>query len=109
MYNPNAIRSSQGSVFTVPLAASDSGEVYSWLKANGINMYAAMPGEGLIYTSVDFKKASAVVFGSEHKGVSGIWKNLTPVNIPMKGKMDSLNVAQTATLVAYEALRQKSL
>ena len=52
---------------------------------------------------------TAIVVGAEQYGLSDYWMNAADVQvvIPMLGKMDSLNVATAATLLLYEAARQR--
>jgi TrmH family RNA methyltransferase len=45
--------------------------------------------------------------GAEHAGVSAIWHNEIPIRIPMAGQVDSLNVAQAASILLFEAVRQR--
>ena len=56
----------------------------------------------------DFKEKSAVLFGTEHSGLSDFWirkgKNTL---IPMAGSIDSLNLSNAVAITCYEALRQK--
>ena len=52
----------------------------------------------------------AIVVGAEQYGLSDYWMNEADLQvvIPMLGKMDSLNVATAATLLLYEAARQRN-
>ena len=54
-------------------------------------------------------KGVAIVVGAEQYGLTEYWMNSADVNvqIPMLGKMDSLNVATAATILLYEAARQR--
>ena len=106
-FNPNIIRSSQGTVFTVPFAVASSAEAIEWLKKNSIRVYSAFPGKGINYTEADLTGRTAVCIGNEHSGLSDAWLKTSPVHISMKGKADSLNAAQTATLLLFEAVRQR--
>lgn len=109
IFNPNVIRASTGAIFSVPLAETSSEEAVEWLRKNRIRTLAATPHTDLVYTETDMTCATAIVVGAEQYGLSDFWMNAadTKVVIPMLGKMDSLNVATAATLLLYEAARQR--
>ena len=110
-YNPNAVRSSRGAVFTIPVVNTSSEEALRWLKKNNIKIIAALIEAETVYTDIDFKKPFAIVLGSEDKGLSALWKDNADyrVRIPMAGKADSLNVSASAAIVLFEAVRQRSI
>lgn len=110
LYNPNVIRASLGTVFTLPAVTSTSAGAIEWLKANEIQIVVTTPSAGLLYTEADLTVPTAIVVGSEDRGASGMWLEAAhfEVRIPMMGSADSLNVAQSATILVYEALRQRS-
>ena len=109
IYNPNTIRASTGALFSVPLAEASPEEVFKWLKANEIKILAATPHTDSVYSDVDMTCAIAIAVGAEQYGLSPFWmeKADLQVNIPMLGKIDSLNVATAATILLYEAARQR--
>ena len=109
IFNPNVIRASTGAIFSVPLAETSSEEAVEWLRKNHIRSLAATPHTDKIYTETDMTCATAIVVGAEQYGLSDFWMNTADekVVIPMLGKMDSLNVATAATLLLYEAARQR--
>ncbi len=111
LYNPNVIRSSLGCIFSNKVVLSNSDEVVKWLKEKRINIYATLPESSEDYYKMDFKKPSALVFGSESDGLSNIWKETSgyKIKIPMMGKIDSLNVSISTAVVIYEALRQRKM
>ncbi|UCE93941.1 MAG: RNA methyltransferase [Flavobacteriaceae bacterium] len=111
VYNPNIIRSSVGCVFTSQIATGTTDEIIGFLKRNNINIYAAALNENsIIYTEPDFRESSAIVVGTEDKGLSEQWLNesLKKIIIPMEGKIDSLNVSVSAAIVIFEAKRQRA-
>jgi TrmH family RNA methyltransferase len=56
----------------------------------------------------NLKEKSAILFGTEHSGLSGFWKDKGEnVLIPMSGSIDSLNLSNAAAITCYEILRQK--
>lgn len=109
LYNPNLIRASLGSFFTVPVIACTNEEAYSWLSRNGVNIYTAQLQDSCWYYDTDFKQGTAIVMGSEAKGLSPFWRNVADgqIKIPMLGEMDSLNVSVSAGVLLYEVVRQR--
>ena len=110
IYNPNVVRSSLGTLFTTRVLEATSKEVISWLKANKIKIICGCVGAKTPYASVDFRGPSAVVLGSEEKGLQSIWRDNADYQaaIPMKGKADSLNVSAAEAIFLFEALRQRN-
>lgn len=109
IYNPNAIRSSVGCVFSVPIVTSTNQEVLDWLRNKNINTYAAALTATKEYTDVNFKESSAIVMGTEAIGLTSFWLNNADaqIKIPMLGKIDSLNVSTSTAILTFEALRQR--
>ncbi|MFH1414528.1 MAG: RNA methyltransferase [Elusimicrobiota bacterium] len=108
IFNPNVIRNSLGAFFTVPLAVADSAEAVRWLKERNVRIYAAVHDAHKSYTDIDLTGAAALAVGNEHSGLTEIWFEETGVRIPMVGQADSLNAAQTATILMFEAARQRN-
>jgi TrmH family RNA methyltransferase len=109
--NPNVVRASLGTIFSVPVAQVSSEEALEWLTKNRISVVAATPAGEITYTKAPLAKGPvAVVVGNEHHGLSSLWLDNAQlrVKIPMRGAVDSLNVATSAALMLYEVLRQKS-
>jgi TrmH family RNA methyltransferase len=109
VYNPNAIRSSVGTVFTNQIAVCETAEAIAFLKARGIKSYAAELGATELYFEKNFKTASAVIVGTEATGLSKQWLDGADekIIIPMLGKIDSLNVSVSAAILLFEAVRQR--
>jgi TrmH family RNA methyltransferase len=110
LYNPNAIRASMGTLFTTPVYAATSAEAIAWLRKQGLTIYAARVDGSVEYTACDFTRPCAIVLGSESEGLTDIWRgdDVTAIRLPMRGLADSLNIASAATVLFYEALRQRS-
>ena len=108
--NPNAVRASLGTLFTVRLAQASSEEAISWLRTREIRLHAAVVDAAKRYTDCDLRGAVALAFGAEHAGLGDSWRgeNFEGMSIPMRGKADSLNLSVAAGIVLYEALRQRS-
>jgi TrmH family RNA methyltransferase len=109
MYNPNIIRSSVGCIFTRKIATATTSEIIAFLKEKGISIYSAILQESVAYNTINFNEASAIVVGTESTGLSEDWrKNATKnISIPMKGKIDSMNVSVAAGILIFEAQRQR--
>jgi RNA methyltransferase, TrmH family len=107
-YNPNTIRSSVGCVFTVPVFNCSNNEFYTWAQTHNIQMLgASLQTNNIIYNN-NLTKSTAIVFGSEDKGLSDFWTNkIQLTKIPMFGKIDSLNVSNSCAIVTFEAIRQR--
>lgn len=107
--NPNVVRASKGTVFAVPVAAADSADVVSWAKAGGLRVVAATPDTDTLFTDVDFTGPTAIAVGSEKHGLTDtvLASADARVRIPMAGLANSLNVATSAAIILYEAIRQR--
>ena len=107
--NPNVVRSSRGTLFTVPLAEASSPEAIAWLRARQIAIVAATPQASRVYIEADLRGPVAIAVGAEDDGLSPAWLGQADqmVRIPMLGRVNSLNVSTAATLLLYEALRQR--
>ncbi len=108
--NPNVVRSSRGTLFTVPVAEAGTPETLAWLRANGIQIVAATPAATGPYTAADLTGPVAIAVGAEDAGLTAAWLAQADqtVRIPMAGRVNSLNVATAAALLVYEAVRQRS-
>jgi RNA methyltransferase, TrmH family len=111
LYNPNAIRASLGTIFTLPVCEATSGDVLAWLREHKFAIVAARVDGSVPYTEIDYRGATAIVLGSEATGLSSAWtgSDIQAVRLPMLGVADSLNVSVTAAVLFYEALRQKNM
>lgn len=108
-YNPNIVRASLGAVFTVPVVSCSSEEARDFLRTRKIPTFAAVVEAEENYFSKNLSGACAIVLGSEHEGLSDFWRRHADekVRIPMRGKVDSLNVSVSAAVMIYEAVRQR--
>lgn len=109
IYNPNVVRASVGTLFTVPTVEAKGEDTLQWLKQQGIYILAATPQAENEFTQVNLKRPIAIAVGTEQLGLSERWMKESDiqVRIPMRGIADSLNVAMAATLLLYEADRQR--
>ncbi|MDR1324160.1 MAG: RNA methyltransferase [Candidatus Margulisbacteria bacterium] len=109
LYNPNLIRASLGTIFSLPVFTVSANEVLNWLNLHKIKTIIASPYAKKTHFAYDFSAPAALIIGSEADGVSEIWtKNAADsVLIPMSGAVDSLNASVSAAVLIYEALRQR--
>ncbi len=107
--NANCLRASRGAAFTVPAVVAPVAETAAWLAARGVTILAATPEGGRPWDAVDLTGPVALVLGAEHEGLSPDWLAAAGdrVAIPMAGAGDSLNVATSAAVLLYEAVRQR--
>jgi TrmH family RNA methyltransferase len=109
-FNPNVVRASLGTLFTVPLAVADTPGTIARLGDLGIRTVVTTPGASLPHWEADLTGPVAVVVGSEQYGLSAPWLAAADcrVVIPMPGSVDSLNAAMAAGIVLFEAVRQRA-
>ncbi len=107
--NPNLVRASKATVFSVAVAADPTAVVLAWLRARGIALVATTPDTEVAYTDVDLTGPVAVAVGTEKEGLDRAVLDAADhrVRIPMQGRANSLNVATSAAIVLYEAVRQR--
>lgn len=111
LYNPNAIRSSQGLLFALPVVSTDRDTLTTWLDINSIACCATTPDTEQLHWDVDYHQPIALFMGSESDGLTPYWLNKAAhkIRIPMAGQADSLNVAAAAAVCLYEAKRQREV
>ncbi|MBO4692004.1 MAG: RNA methyltransferase [Bacteroidales bacterium] len=109
LYNPNLIRASLGGVFTQKIVCCKTSDAIKWLKANKIKIYSAQLQDSVPYYGTDMTLPCAIALGSEADGISEEFRIASDkkIMIPMLGKLDSLNVSVSASILCYEALRQR--
>lgn len=112
VYNPNTIRSSVGAFFTVPLFVCQPSELMQWLRDSNTDLWVLSPdGTRSLYHEKAGSRL-ALLFGTEASGVSEQWKKLPDVrcvSLPMRGRIDSLNVSNTVAISVFEVLRQQGI
>jgi RNA methyltransferase, TrmH family len=107
--NPNVVRASKGTVFSVPVASAATDEVLDWISGHGLQVVAATPDAKRLVTEIDLTGPTAIAVGAEQPGLSAQWLERADVlvRIPMFGRADSLNVSTSAAIITYEAVRQR--
>lgn len=108
--NADAIKASAGALSRMPVCReANILETIAFLQASGIKVIACTEkGEQTIYQT-DLKIPTAIILGAEDKGISAACLKMSDqqVQIPMKGRIASLNVSVAAGVVLFEALRQR--
>ena len=109
LYNPNTVRASLGTVFTVPVYTGKGEEVRLWLSNNGFKTYCTNLHLAHDYDKEDYTGSCAIVVGTEATGVTQEWIDFADQNvkIPMLGKIDSMNVSVASAVMLFEAKRQR--
>jgi TrmH family RNA methyltransferase len=110
LFNPNTIRASLGTVFSVPVAAATAGVVRAWLLERGVRIVAARVDGAFAWSDADLTGPLAIALGSEATGLTDAWRGapIESVHLPMLGVADSLNVSITAAVLLFEARRQRA-
>ncbi len=110
IFNPNVIRASLGTIFSLPIAMTTTDAAIAWLKKHDLQIVAATPDATKVYTAVNLTQPTAIVTGSEAHGLSNAWliNADQKVIIPMVGSIDSLNLSVSTALMLYETVRQRN-
>lgn len=119
IYSPKVVRSTMGAIFRVPfLLVEDLFSAAEGLKAGsfspdgaGIKLFAAHLSASEDYAKVSYQGGCGIMIGNEARGLSGELTALSDVRIriPMCGSVESLNAAMAATILLFEANRQRRL
>jgi TrmH family RNA methyltransferase len=109
LYNPNLIRSSIGAIFTVPCVATTTQDCIAFLQRKGIQILTAQLQDSDLYYDVPMTGPTAIVMGTESTGLTQPWRQAATahIRIPMRGRLDSLNVSVSAAILLFEAVRQR--
>ncbi|WP_061249304.1 TrmH family RNA methyltransferase [Leptospira alstonii] len=110
LFNPNVIRASTGTLFTLDVYLGETETIYEILKKNDYRTLAVTPEAEKFYFNAKLDDKIALVFGSEQYGLSTYARNHSDeyISLPMFGEADSLNLAMSAGIVMYEVVRQGS-
>ncbi len=110
IFNPKTIRSTMGSIYRVPFIQTENlREAVLDLKETGTRVYAAHLMGTCSYDEGDYTSGCAFLIGNEGNGLTEETAALAdvPVRIPMEGRLESLNAAVAASILMYEANRQR--
>lgn len=107
----DAVKTSAGAIYSIPVCKVRSlAGTIRFLKESGIKVISATEKADNLYTNVAMNVPLAIVMGSEDKGISTSLLQLSDeqVQIPLFGKIESLNVSVAAALMIFEAVRQRN-
>lgn len=110
IYNPKTIRSTMGSIYRVPFIYVDNlVDSVERMQKRGVFVYAAHLKGSVDYDKISYKKGTAFLIGNEGNGISEELSEKADqyIKIPMLGQIESLNAAVAASLLVYEAYRQR--
>jgi TrmH family RNA methyltransferase len=108
-WNPKAVRASAGSVFRVPLLSINPEDCFARLRLAGIKIYTTAVHGAEPAHAIDLAGPAALLIGNEGNGVPGEWASQADgaITIPCPGPVESLNAAVAASVLLYEASRQR--
>ncbi len=108
-YNPKTLRATAGAIFSVPVVVAPLEEVVAWMHERGAKVWAAVVRGGDDLVTTNLAGSVGVVVGSESEGLaeSSVARCDGRVSIPMVGRGESLNLGVAASLIVFEALRQR--
>jgi TrmH family RNA methyltransferase len=110
-WNPKAVRASAGSVFRLPLLAASERTTFEKLRNTGIKIWTTTVRGAQPADLVDLAGPVAIIIGNEGNGVSTdlAGQAAGALTIPCPGPVESLNAAVAASVLLYEAARQRSV
>ena len=108
-YNSKVVRASAGSLFRIPMVRTKSTEVVSQLRERGIRLLATSSHQGTPLHEARLAEPLAIFIGSEAAGVPREVLSMVDdvIAIPHSSKVESLNAGVAASIVLYEAARQR--
>ena len=111
LFNPNVVRNSQGSLFSLPIVVAESAAALAFLRQRKIAVVATTPDTDHDYWEMNLCGPVALALGSEKDGLTKFWLDAADhrARIPMAGLADSLNVSAAAAIALYEAVRQRRM
>lgn len=109
-YNPKTVRGAMGALFRLPVfQAPDENVLREFLEKHRFSLFEAAVGGEDIFAVRDFPLRPAVIFGSEASGsgLGAVLGRVRRVSVPMRGSVESLNVAVAAGIILYEICRKE--
>lgn len=108
-FSPKALRASMGSAFRLPIVEKAAFDLASrWARENGMSIFATAADAESSYLQVDWTEPWMLVFGSEAHGLGSteMGQAQRMIRIPMSDGVESLNLAVSVGIIAFEARRQ---
>lgn len=112
MINSDAIKTSAGALYKLPVIRSENlKESIRFLKNSGLSIIAVTEKASNVYTKEDMNKPLALIMGSEGEGISEEYLKLcdATLSIPVSGEIESLNVSVACGVLLFETIRQRNL
>jgi TrmH family RNA methyltransferase len=110
-WSPKVLRAGMGAHFHLPIQSLSWKEIKHILKgpANSLRVCLADSAVGIPYTAADFRSPLALIIGGEASGAGPESTSMADetVHIPMPGGSESLNVGIAASILLFEAVRQR--
>jgi RNA methyltransferase, TrmH family len=102
--HPRLIHASMAASLTMPMVDCSVADAAKWLRTNGFQLVMADTQAAHTYKSLEYEPRVALVLGSERYGINREWDAVggESVSIPMSNEVDSLNVANAATILLFE-------
>lgn len=106
-FNSKVVRGAMGAHFRLPILAADWAAITD--RVRGLNVYVAEADESRSYTSIDWTQPSVLIVGGEAEGTSDVAAKLATarISIPLAREVESLNVGVAASVIMFEAKRQR--
>ena len=108
--NSDAVKTSAGALHLVPICRSfNLKQTILYLQQSGIKILAATEKTSANYTTSSYEGPTAIIMGSEEFGIEESLLKMADerIQIPVLGKIQSLNVSVAAGVILYEAVRQR--
>jgi 23S rRNA (guanosine2251-2'-O)-methyltransferase len=108
--NPDAIKTSAGALYKIPVCRHDSlFKTAKFLQESGLQLIACTEKTDDYLYQPDYTAPTAIIMGSEESGISIDLIRISDhlAKIPMYGEIESLNVSVSAGILLYEAVRQR--
>jgi RNA methyltransferase, TrmH family len=109
-WNWKALRASAGSMFRIPAVKVELASAISDLKAHGLRVLATSSHKGTLISQADLSGPLALLVGNEGSGLAKqvLSRADEVVAIPQSSRVESLNAGIAASIILYEASRQRT-
>lgn len=108
-FAPKVLRGGMGAQFRLPVLLSQWADIRAVCEQHALAVYLAEAERGLVYDQADLSQGCAIIVGGEAEGPGGEARQLAQhsIQIPMPGRIESLNAAVAGSLLLFEAARQR--
>jgi 23S rRNA (guanosine2251-2'-O)-methyltransferase len=109
--NADSVKTSAGAIYNVPICkVRNAQNTLLNLQQNGIKLVAATEKADTLYTNEDYSAPCALIMGSEDEGISTEIIRIADrlIKIPLKGKIESLNVSVATGILLFEVVKQRN-